>query len=327
MKALVTGAAGFIGSHLCERLIADGHHVIGVDDLTTGSRSNLSAITNHQRFHLIHENTALLSFEDVSSIDWVFHLSGKADIVPSIESPLDYHHANVTATIHLLQISRMAGVKRFIFAASSSCYGIPDEYPTPETEQCEPMYPYALTKYIGEQYVMHWARVYKLPAISLRLFNVYGPRHRTSGSYGAVFGVFLSQLAHNKPVTIVGGGTQQRDFTYVTDVVDAFIKAAESEYVCDIFNVGTGLPQTVNYLAYLLGAKDTVHLPDRPGEPQTTRADCSKIMDWLMWRPKVSFEEGVGLMKELIPQYRDAPLWTKDSIEKATKSWFEHLGV
>lgn len=324
MKCLVTGSAGFIGSHLCERLIADGHLVRGVDDLSTGSRTNLHQILNHQRFHFIHEKTGQLSFEDIAEMDWVFHLSGRADIVPSIENPMEYHNANVTETVHLLQLSRMAKIKRFLYAASSSCYGIPKTYPTPEIEEIKPQYPYALTKWMGEKYALHWASVYGLELVSLRLFNVFGPRHRTSGAYGAVFGTFMAQLANHQPVTIVGDGTQTRDFTYVTDVVEAFVAAAKSTYV-DVFNVGTGKPQTVNYLAYLLGAKETMHIPNRPGEPATTCADTTKIQQCLRWRPKVLFEEGVEIMKALIPQYKDAPLWTPEKIAKATESWFKYL--
>lgn len=326
MKCLVTGSAGFIGSHLCERLIADGHLVRGVDDLSTGSRTNLHQILNHQRFHFIHEKTGQLSFEDISEIDWVFHLSGKADIVPSIEHPMEYHQANVTDTVHLLQLSRMAGVKKFIYAASSSCYGyvLPDHCPSHETNATCPQYPYALTKWVGEQYALHWSNVYGLGVVSLRLFNVYGPRHRTSGAYGAVFGTFMSQLANHEPVTIVGDGTQTRDFTFVSDVVDAFVMAA-AKYCYGVLNVGTGKPQTVNYLAYLLGAKETVHIPDRPGEPKITCADNSRIKKTLDWKPKVSFEEGVEIMKALIPQYKDAPLWTPEKIAKATESWFKYL--
>src|SRR2546421_8818128 len=157
-----------------------------------------------------------------------------------------YHQANVDGTIAVLEASRLAGVKRLIYAASSSCYGIPDEFPTPETAPIRPMYPYALTKNLGESYVMHWHKIYKLPAVSLRLFNVYGPRARTSGAYGAVFGVFLAQKLAAEPFTVVGDGTQTRDFIFVTDVVDAFARAADSDVSGEPLNVGTGSPQSVN---------------------------------------------------------------------------------
>ena len=158
-----------------------------------------------------------------AGIDWVFHLAALADIVPSMENPAKYHQANVDGTVAVLEASRYAGVKRFVYSASSSCYGIPDQVPTLETSPIRPMYPYALTKNLGEQCVMHWNQVYQMPCMSLRLFNVYGPRSRTSGTYGAVFGVFLAQKLAGRPFTVVGDGEQTRDFTFVTDVVEAFI--------------------------------------------------------------------------------------------------------
>lgn len=329
-KCLVTGAAGFIGSHLCERLINDGHQVIGFDDLSTGRRENLPASFNFVHGTVVTGDVfSSIDWKDwklFEGLDWVFHLAAKADVVPSIEYPNEYHDVNVTGTVKMLEHARKSGVKRFIYAASSSCYGIPDVYPTPETAPCKPMYPYALTKYLGEQCVMHWDRVYSLPCVSLRLFNVYGPRARTSGSYGAVFGTFLAQLANDKAVTIVGDGYQARDFTYVTDVVDAFVKAAESDVTGECINIGSGHCYTVNHLANLLGAKDVVHIPDRPGEPRKTLADRKKATYLLDWDAEVSFEYGVSKMKKLIPQYKDAPLWAPESIAKATETWFKCLG-
>lgn len=326
MRALVTGAAGFVGSHLCEKLLEDGHTVLGIDDLSNGKLSNLDNIKSNPSFHFsgldINDHELIPAMQ---GIDWVFHLAAKADIVPSIEQPMIYHKANVSGTIATLEAARKAQVKRFVYAASSSCYGIPFEYPTGELTPCYPKYPYALTKYLGEQYVMHWGKVYGLPAISLRLFNVYGPRHRTNGTYGAVFGTFLAQLANGHPVTIVGNGTQTRDFTYVTDVVDAFIKAAESNET-GIFNVGSGNHYSVNELVEKLGAKNIEYLPKRPGEPDCTFASICQIKACLNWEPKVSFEKGCEIMKALIPKYKTAPVWTKDKIELATKAWFDHLG-
>lgn len=327
MKCLVTGAAGFLGSHLCERLIKDGHTVIGIDDLSTGRFSNIDSLWNNPNFHFKATSIMGFHFERLmKDVDWCFHLAAKADIVPSIQMPYEYHNVNVTGTINALEVARSAKVKRFIYAASSSCYGIPEQYPTPDNYPCDPKYPYALTKYTGEQYVKHWRKVYNLPTVSLRLFNVYGPRHRTSGTYGAVFGTFLAQLANNKPVTIVGDGKQKRDFTFVTDVVDAFVKAA-SLNIYGSFNIGSGDCYSINDLAKNLGASEVVHLPKRPGEPDKTFADASFARAILNWEPKVSFEEGCKIMKELIPKYKDAPVWDEKSIAKATISWFEYMGV
>ena len=171
---------------------------------------------------------------------------------------------------------------------------------------------------------MHWGKIYKLPVVSLRLFNVYGPRSRTSGAYGAVFGTFLAQKLAGLPFTIVGDGRQKRDFVFVSDVVEAFIKAAKSDIQREVFNVGTGVPQSVARLAELLGGK-VKHIPKRPGEPDKTQADISKIKKDLNWRPKVSFEEGVAIMLKNIDYWNKAPVWTEAKIKKATKEWFKYL--
>ena len=172
---------------------------------------------------------------------------------------------------------------------------------------------------------MHWASCYGLPNISLRLFNVYGPKSRTTGTYGAVFGVFLAQKLKKQPFTIVGDGNQTRDFTFVTDVANAFIAAAESDVKNEIFNVGSGSHYSINQLVNLLGG-DKSYIPKRPGEPDCTFADITKINYLLNWHPSVNFESGVQAMIENIEMWDDAPLWDKDKIEKATKTWFEYLG-
>lgn len=327
MKMIVTGGGGFIGSHLIDHLLTFGHQVISIDNYSNGKRENLRKNFHNSNFTDVcadvNDIDKILPYFD--NIDYVFHLAALADIVPSIQEPLQYHRSNVDGTISVLEASRKAGVKKFIYAASSSCYGIPDVYPTPETAPIRPMYPYALTKYLGEQYVMHWEQTYDLPCISLRMFNVYGPRARTSGTYGAVFGVFLAQKLAGKPFTVVGDGTQTRDFTYVTDVVNAFITAAESDISGEIFNVGSGGTYTVNRLVELLGG-DIVYIPKRPGEPDCTFADTSKIQRELRWKPKVSFEEGVSKMLESISLWEDAPIWDTEGIENATKDWFKYLG-
>jgi UDP-glucose 4-epimerase len=257
----------------------------------------------------------------------IFHLAARADIVPSITDPHDYYRSNVDGTFSVLEAARAHNIKRFIYIASSSCYGFPEVFPTPETATISPQYPYALTKFLGEQLAMHWHQVYKLPIVSLRFFNVYGPRARTSGTYGAVFGVFLAQLLADKPLTIVGDGKQTRDFTFVSDVVDAIITAANSSISGEIFNVGSGRdPVAINRLVELLGAKKTTFIPKRPGEPDTTWADVSKICDQLNWKARVTIEEGVKIMLDNIDYWREAPVWTPESIAKATQVWFDCLG-
>jgi len=327
VRAIVTGGAGFIGSHLVDRLAADGHSVLALDNFSTGRPDTLAHLAGHARVRLeradVAEADRLLPLFD--GADWVFHLAALADIVPSIERPLDYHRANVNGTAAVLEAARRSGVTRFLYAASSSCYGIPDQYPTPEEAPMRPQYPYALTKLLGEQCVLHWGRVYGLPVVSLRLFNVYGRRSRTSGAYGAVFGVFLAQKLQGRPFTVVGDGTQSRDFTFVSDVADAFVTAAESDVAGEVFNVGTGNPVSVNRLVELLRG-DVVYVPKRPGEPDRTHADVRKIGARLGWRPKVSIEEGVRILLDHIDDWRAAPVWTPESIEVATRDWFRYLG-
>ncbi|MBF0160111.1 MAG: SDR family oxidoreductase [Magnetococcales bacterium] len=326
MRSLVTGGAGFIGSHLCQSLLAQGHVVHLVDNFATGRRSNLAEF-DHDANLVIH--TVDITDRDqlqtcFEGVDWVFHLAGLADIVPSIEEPERYFRTNVQGTLNVLECARAAGVQRLVYAASASCYGNASTPPWRETDPIRPEYPYALTKYLGEEMVLHWARVYRMPALSLRLFNVYGPRSRTTGAYGAVFGVFLAQKLHSKPFTVVGDGTQSRDFTYVTDVVHAFIMAAQSSHVGVAMNVGTGRPQTVNRLVELLQGP-VVYVPKRPGEPDCTSANAYRIQELLGWRPAVSFEQGVGHILQRIDDWRDAPVWDPHSINQATASWFRYL--
>ena len=178
---------------------------------------------------------------------------------------------------------------------------------------------------MGEELVLHWAKLYKLPAISLRLFNVYGPRSRTSGAYGAVFGVFLAQKLKGTPFTVVGDGTQTRDFTYVTDVAEAFIKAAQSDVSGEAINVGSGNHYSVNRLVELLGGP-VVNIPKRPGEPDCTFGDTTKVTKLLGWKPKVTLEAGVQNMLGVIQNWSDAPVWDANTIEKATNTWFRYLG-
>jgi UDP-glucose 4-epimerase len=326
MRAIVTGGAGFIGSHLCERLLAEGHSVVAIDNLACGRRENLRFGDGSERLqlHVLDVRDSAAMAELAVGADWVFHLAGLADIVPSIERPEDYFEANVRGTLSVLEAARKARVSRFVYAASSSCYGVPSVYPTPETAPALPEYPYALTKYQGEQLVLHWAKVYGLPALSLRLFNVFGPRSRTTGAYGAVFGVFLAQKLAGKPLTVVGDGTQTRDFTYVADVVDAFVRAAQSDLRGEVFNVGTGHPQSVNRLVELIGG-ERVNIPKRPGEPDQTCADVSKIARLLGWRAATPFEAGVATLLSRIDDYRDAPVWEPAGIARATRAWFECL--
>ena len=324
--AIVTGGAGFIGSHLVDALLAENISVRVIDNYSTGRPENLAHVAG--QVELVEADFAKSGswqklFQDT---DWVFHLGALADIVPSIQRPADYFQANVDGTFNVLEAAKNAGVKRFVYAASSSCYGIPDNYPTSEDADISPQYPYALTKRLGEELVMHWAQLYKLPAIALRLFNVYGPRSRTSGTYGAVLGVFLAQKLANKPFTVVGDGTQTRDFTYVTDVANAFLTAAQSSVCEEVFNVGSGETVSVNRLVELLGGEVT-YIPKRPGEPDCTYADITKIRRDLKWQPKVGIKQGVDNVLANIDYWKSAPVWTPATIATATQDWFKYLGT
>jgi len=327
LTALVTGGAGFIGSHLVDRLLAHGHRVVVLDNFSSGRLENLAHLkgANHLSVHKVDVSDFAAIEPFFHGVSWVFHLAALADIVPSIQMPLVYHRSNVDGTIAVLEASRKCGVKRFVYAASSSCYGIPDHFPTPESAPIRPMYPYALTKYLAERYVLHWQQCYGLSCVSLRLFNVYGPRSRTTGTYGAVFGVFLAQKLWGKPFTVVGSGDQTRDFTFVTDVVEAFVATAKSHIEGEVFNVGSGATHSIKYLVSLIGG-DVVHVPERPGEPHRTFADVEKISRLVGWKSTVTFEEGVKTMLEHIEDWRRAPLWDQDSIAEATKDWFRYLG-
>ena len=326
MKSLVTGGAGFIGSHLVDLLHSQEHEITVLDNFSTGRLENLSHIVD--KIQLIQCDLSKPGewTEAFNSVDWVFHLAALADIIPSIKQPDAYFRTNVDGTFQVLRASQQANVKRFIYAASSSCYGIPEEYPTPESAEISPQYPYALTKRMGEELVMHWAQVYKLPTLSLRFFNVYGPRSRTSGTYGAVFGVFLGQKLAGKPYTVVGNGEQTRDFTFVTDIAKAIVTAAKSGRTGQIYNVGSGDTVSVNKLVELLGG-DKIYIPKRPGEPDSTFADISKIRTELGWEPQVPIEEGVSELLKHIDYWLEAPVWTPDKITEATKDWFRYLGT
>ena len=328
MNCIVTGGAGFIGSHIVELLLQKGYHVTAIDNFANGQRENVELFQNNKNYVFIEVDISR-EFDDAlfKNIDYVFHFAALADIVPSIKEPQKYHDANVTGTIRVLEAARKHNVKKLVYAASSSCYGIPDSYPTAEDAEIRPEYPYAFTKNIAEQYVLFWSKLYKLPVVSLRFFNVFGTRARNNATYGAVFKVFLSQKLHGKPLTIVGDGTQTRDFTYVTDVAEAAVKAAESELRDVVLNIGTGKPQSVNYLADLIGGKDypRVYLPKRPGEPDSTHADITLAKKLLLWEPQVTFEKGVQIMLDNIEYWRDAPVFDEKKIKEATKEWFEYL--
>lgn len=323
--AVVTGGAGFIGSHMVDLLVSRGLGVRVIDSLIGGREENLAHHSNNPDVVLDRRDIRSFAPNDslFQGVSYVFHFAGIGDIVPSLEQPMEYMSANALGTVNMLECSRFACVKKFVYAASSSCYGMA-QTPTREDHAIDTKYPYALSKYHGEQAALHWHRVYGVPVNTLRIFNAYGPRSRTSGAYGAVFGVFLKQKLAGQPFTVVGDGEQTRDFLFVTDVVRAFLAAAETEMVGRTYNLGAGKPRSVNRLVELLGGI-SVSIPKRPGEPDCTWADITRITSEIGWRPEVSFEQGVANILANIDYWRGAPLWDAVTIAKVTQTWFEFM--
>jgi len=298
MKSLVTGGAGFIGSNLVDQLVKLKHQVVVLDNLSNGKLSNLEHIKNKIEFINVDiskdAETIKKYFNDV---DQVFHIAGLADMLPSISNPNKYFQTNVVGTLNILQASKEAKVKKFIYAASASCYGNPEKYPTDEKCKIDTQYPYSLTKFLGEQLVMHWAKIYSMPNISLRFFNVYGPRSSLKDAYSSVFSIFLSQKLSKKSLTIVGNGKQTRDFIHVYDLVDAIIKTAEKGKNGEIYNVGSGQEISVNLIANLISS-DQLNIPKRIGETDRSLADITKIKKQLNWSPSITVEKGIKMLLE-----------------------------
>ena len=325
-KVLITGAAGFIGSHTVDCFLKNGFEVRGLDNLSGGNIKNIQHLKKEKKFNFCKGD--ILNLEKhkkfINDCTHVVHFAGIGDIVPSIKSPVKYLLNNAQGTANLISSLNKKILKKFVYAASSSCYG-KALTPTDEKHRIQPLYPYALSKYHGEQISFHWHKVYGLPVNSIRIFNAYGTRSRTTGAYGAVFGVFLKQILANKPLTVVGDGKQKRDFLYVTDVANAFYKATVTNHVGKIWNLGSGNPRSINTLINLLKPKSKITIPKRPGEPNITFANISKIKKDLNWKPKVSFEEGVKKIVQNIDYWKEAPLWNKKNISEETKLWFRYL--
>ena len=283
--SIVTGSCGFIGSHMCELLLAQGHTVRGIDNLSTGKRANLPDSVN---LVIADINTIDIHDSIFEDVDYIFHFAGIPSIRPSLSDPEPYMRTNVFGTTRMLEAARHTKVRKFVYAASSACYGEADVHPTPETSAIKLQHPYGLSKHQGEECVMHWGEVFNLPVISLRMFDVYG-----IGADSTVMKIFLDLKSAGKPITVVGDGNQTRDFVHVTDVCRAYLMAAESDVKNEIFNVGTGKPETVNRLVDLLGG-ERVYVPLRGNEPYTHCADVSKIKAQLGWEPTVSFEDGIN---------------------------------
>ena len=323
-RSIVTGGLGFVGSHLAEKLVNLNHKVTIIDNFSNGKLENIKEFK--KKVTLIKADISKKGVwqKKFKDNDYVFHFAGLADIVPSINNPSKYFDTNVKGTLNVLEASRKYNIKKFLYAASSSSYGIPKKYPTKENEILDPKYPYSLTKKLGEDLVLHWGNVFNLNVISLRFFNIYGERSRTNGNYGAMFGVFLAQKLKGKPFTIVGNGTQKRDFTYISDVISAIIKAIKLKKSNIVLNIGSGKCFSINYIVKLLNG-DTVYIPKRPGEPEITWSNINKARKILKWKPIVSIENGIEILLKNIHLWKNAPLWNKRNIKTATKNWFKYL--
>ena len=327
-KILLTGGAGFIGSHILENLVEDKKikKIVVIDHLVDGSLKNIKNIISNKKvfFHKVNIKNYKKIEKLFKKIDVVIHLAAMSDIVPSIIEPINYLHTNILGTLNVLEAMRSNNVRKIIYSASSSCYGLTKSYPTDEKVKIDTRYPYAFSKFIGENLLKHWSQVYKINYVSLRLFNVYGLRSRTHGAYGAAIGVFLKQKISNVPLTIVGDGKQKRDFINVKDVAIAFNKSIFLKKKNVILNIGSSKPIAVNYLASLISNRK-IHIPKRPGEPDMTYANISKAKKILNWKPKISIDDGISELLKNISYWKNAPLWTKKKIKSATKSWFKYL--
>ncbi len=323
--ALVTGCAGFIGSHMCDYLLKKKLIVYGVDNLSSGKIKNIQHIKN-KNFKFIKSDIKNLNFfSRKRKIDYIFHFAGNGELIPSIDNPIEYLKNNTVNTAIMLDqiVKNKIRIKKFVYAASSTCYG-KNNSKTNENSKINIEHPYALSKYLGEYCLLHWSKIYKIPSVSIRIFNAYGTRSRTNNAYGAVIGVFLKQKLSNYPLTIVGDGSQKRDFLYVTDVCDAFYKAVKLKSKFEILNLGFGKSKKINFLANLISDKKT-YIPWRPGEPKNTEANISKIKKKLKWKPTISLKEGIKKIMKDIGYWENAPLWTKKKIKKATKNWQKYL--
>lgn len=302
-KVLVTGGAGFIGSHLVDKLIEKGEKVTVIDNFSTGNRDNLNPAA------VLHE-VNICDFEKIKpifeGIEFVLHLAAIPRVPISVEDPLGTSKVNILGTANVLKAAADNGVKRVVFASSSSIYGDQEKFPLKEDMVSSPISPYGLQKSVGEQFAKMFSDLYKLPVISLRYFNVYGPRIDFDSDYSLVIGKFLKFRSQNKPLTIFGDGEQTRGFCYVDDVNEANIKAMESEKLKggEIINIGSEKSHSVNYLAGLIGGEKQ-YLPLRAGDVLHTKADITKAKELLDWESEIPFEEGVKRTQEWFEKYNN----------------------
>jgi UDP-glucose 4-epimerase len=306
---LVTGGAGFIGSHLVEALIAAGNPVRVLDDFSTGLRSNLAGIRPAPEIFEGDQADPRTVERAMKGVRLVFHLGAMASVQRSVEAPVETHRICDTGTLHVLDAARKAGARRVVYAASASAYGIPTGEVQTEADPVQPLSPYAAAKLAGELYMQAFAATYGLETVRLRFFNIFGPRQRADSPYSGVIAIFVGVLTAGRTPTIYGDGLQSRDFTYVTDVVQALLKAAAAPNVSgQVYNIGAGrritLLDLISSLNKLLGTNVTPqHAPERAGDIRHSCADISRARRDLGYEPAVSFDEGLA---RTLQWYRDS---------------------
>ncbi len=290
-KILVTGGAGFIGSHLVDKLVELGHSVLVLDNLSNGKKENVHPKAELHQVDICDFETMNLYFKDV---DYVFHLAALPRVLISIEDPIGTSKANIMGTINVFEASKQNNIKRVISTSSSSVYGNQDKLPLKEDMTPKPINPYGLQKWVGERFAKLYTEIYNLPVVSIRPFNVYGPRIDANSDYSLALGRFLKLKSQNLPLTINGDGEQTRGYCFVDDLVSAFVLAMESQKVKggEVINAGSNKAYSINFLADLIGG-EKVYGPERPGDIRHTQADVSLAKELLGWEPKMDFKQGV----------------------------------
>jgi len=313
MKFLVTGGAGFIGSSIADKLSSSGHEVVIIDNLSTGKIENVPVNRNVMFIKFDITDLAgfskLMGMRALDNIEGVFHTAACARIQPSIGEPCLTHDTNVTGTLNVLEMMKTVNIDKIVYSASSSFYGLKNSLPLSEDGTPDPLTPYALTKYMGEQSCKVWGKVYGIKNVCLRYFNVYGEKSPLEGIYAPVIGLFFKQALMNNPegITVIGDGEQRRDFTYVSDIVSANINAMFSlnENNLDIngqtFNIGCGKNYSLNEIAdkimHLCNFDKKTYTKARPAESRETLADITKAKTHLHYSPQVDLDEGLRLIK------------------------------
>jgi UDP-glucose 4-epimerase len=295
MKGIVTGGAGFIGSHLVDKLLSLGWEVIVIDNESAQSNEEFFWNKNSQNYKL-----DICDYDKINplfkGVDFVFHLAAESRIQPAIKNPIQAAQTNVVGTCNILQSAREHGIKKVLFSSTSSAYGLINKPPLCENMPKDCLNPYSVTKCSGEELCTMYTKLFGVKTVIFRYFNVYGDRQPLKGQYAPVVGIFLRQVKNSEPMTIVGDGLQRRDFTHVSDVVEANILAACSQSKLingQIINIGTGQSHSVLELSKMIG-KDFVHIPTRVGESKETLADITRAQEWLNWSPKIFLEDWIN---------------------------------